>query len=254
VLTGSAAAGACGVHRKFLDANKREKLLRKTRECATDEERYYLLRTQLFDLDEQRALFRQPPALSDGDVLAALGEYIRDIQSEDFFRLFLFSNLMITCSEKTLRVLDKSGSLAGVEIRSPYLDRQLVEFSTQLPSSFDGGKSYVSLKTHMKEAFEDVLPREVLDRTVQGFPCYYWNRGELKELQDALLNRESLEKDGLFDHVEVARILAQEEHSDAKSAGKHAWALMQFSLWHRIHIQRDPTLTDTPVSLRKRSA
>jgi asparagine synthase (glutamine-hydrolysing) len=247
VLTGSAAAGACGVHRKFLDAKKRERLLKKTQDCATDEERYYTLRSRLFDVDEQGQLFRESPRIGKQDVLAALGEYIQDIKSDDFFRLFLFSNLMITSTEKTLRVLDKVGMMASVEVRSPYLDRNLVEFSTQLPSSFDGGQTYASLKTHMKKAFEADLPRPVLERTVQGYPSYYWNNGHLRDYYDRLLSRDSLERDGIFKPDEVARILEEEKHSDAKSVGKLAWALMQFSLWHRIHIKRDPTFLAEPV-------
>src|SRR5262245_52672429 len=131
VLTGSAAAGACGVHRKYLDHRKRQRLEAKIRDCPSDEARYYKLRSGLFDLDGQTRLFRQDPGVSKADILQVLGEYIGDVRSSDFFRLFLFSNLMITSTEKTLRVLDRSGSLASVEIRSPYLHRDLVEFSTR---------------------------------------------------------------------------------------------------------------------------
>jgi len=240
VLTGSAAAGACGVHRKFLDPKKRDKLLEKTLECATDEERYYKLRSRLFDLNVQQQFLKQPPRLSKLDILDMLHHYIGDIKSDDFFRLFLFSNLMITSTEKTLKVLDNVGAMSSVELRSPYLDRALVEFSTQLPSSFDGGKTYVSLKTHLKKAFEKILPPQVLERTVIGYPSYYWNNGELAEYQKRLLSRESIAENDIFNYDGVARLLEEEKSSDAKSAGKHSWALTQFCLWHEIHIKRNP--------------
>jgi len=240
VLTGSAAAGACGVHRKFLDPKKRAKLLEKTQECATDEQRYYKLRSRLFDLEEQAQFLQQPPRLGKQDILDVLHHYIGDIKSDDFFRLFLFSNLMITSTEKTLRVLDRVGALSSVELRSPYLDRALVEFSTQLPSSFDGGQTYVSLKTHLKKAFEKDLPAQVLERTVIGYPSYYWNNGELMEYQKRLLSREAINANGLFNYDGVIRLLEEEKTSDAKSAGKHSWALTQFSLWHEIYIKRNP--------------
>lgn len=242
-LTGSAAAGACGVHRKFLDPEKRARLLKKTQECATDEERYYKLRRRLFDLEDQKKFLRQPPRLQKQDILEVLHHYIGDIKSDDFFRLFLFSNLMITSTEKTLKVLDKVGAMASVELRSPYLDRALVEFSTQLPSSFDGGKTYVSLKTHLKKAFEPVLPRPVLERQVIGYPSYYWNNGELAEYQKRLLNREAVAQNGIFNYEGLARILDEEKYSAAKSAGKHGWALTQFCLWHEIHFKRNPEFT-----------
>ena len=240
VLTGSAAAGACGVHRKFLDPKKRAKLLEKTRECTTDEQRYYKLRSRLFDLDMQAQFLQQPPRLGKEDVLEVLHHYIGDVKSDDFFRLFLFSNLMITSTEKTLKVLDRIGAMNSLELRSPYLDRALVEFSTQLPSTFDGGQTYVSLKTHLKKAFESILPPPVLERPVIGYPSYYWNNGELLEYQNRLLSREAITATGIFSYDGVQRLIEEEKNSDAKSVGKHSWALTQFSLWHEIYIKRNP--------------
>jgi len=244
VLTGSAAAGACGVHRKFLDPKKRAKLLEKTQECATDEQRYFKLRSRLFDLEVQAQFLQQPPRLGKQDILDVLHHYIGDIKSDDFFRLFLFSNLMITSTEKTLKVLDRVGAMNSVELRSPYLDRALVEFSTQLPSSFDGGQTYVSLKTHLKKAFEKILPTPVLERPVIGYPSYYWNNGELLEYQKRLLSREAINANGIFNYAGVMRLLEEEKTSDAKSVGKHSWALTQFSLWYEIYIKRNPEFVE----------
>ncbi|MCG3119516.1 MAG: Asparagine synthetase [glutamine-hydrolyzing] 1 [bacterium] len=240
VLTGSAAAGACGVHRKFLDPKKRAKLLEKTQQCTTDEQRYYTLRSRLFDLETQAQFLKQPPRLGKQDILEVLHHYIGDIKSDDFFRLFLFSNLMITSTEKTLKVLDRVGAMSSVELRSPYLARALVEFSTQLPSSFDGGKTYVSLKTHLKKAFEKILPPPVLERPVIGYPSYYWNNGELQGYQKRLLSREAIAANGVFNYDGVKRLLEEEKNSDAKSVGKQSWALTQFSLWYEIYIKHNP--------------
>jgi asparagine synthase (glutamine-hydrolysing) len=242
VLTGSAAAGACGVHRQFLDPKKRARLLRKTEKCATDEKRYFKLRSCLFDLEQQKPFLRQPPRIGKQDMLDVLHHYIGNIKSDDFFRLFLFSNLMITSTEKTLKVLDKSGIMASVELRSPYLDRALVEFSTQLPASFDGGKTYVSMKTQMQKAFASILPRPVLERRVIGYPSYYWNNGELAEFQARFLSREAVAQNGIFDYEGVRRLLEEEKYSKAKSAGKHGWALTQFCLWYEMYINKNQEL------------
>jgi hypothetical protein len=245
LLTGSAAAGACGVHRKFLDAKKRERLLAQTRACATDAERFYLLRGRLFDLDTQEKLLCRPPAVGEPEILDTLQHYLDAIQSDDFFRLFLFANLSITSAEKSLKVLDESTNLSSVDVRSPYLDRRLVEFSTQLPSTFDG-RSYVSLKTHLKKAFETSLPAEVCERRVIGYPCYYWHRGELAALQRRVLDRETIERNGIFDYTTVCRILEDEKTSEAKSVGKYGWALTEFCAWYEIHINRNPEFMETP--------
>jgi asparagine synthase (glutamine-hydrolysing) len=193
-------------------------------------------------LETQAQILKQAPTVTTRDILAVLGQYIRYIDSDDFFRLFLFSNLAVTSAEKTLRVLENVGAMSGVDIRSPYLDRELVEFSTRLPSSFDGGKTYATLKTHMKKAYETTIPTEVLDRKVIGYPSYYWNNGELDEYQHRLFGREHIERTGLFDHAMVNRLVEDEKTEEKKSAGKYAWALTQFSLWYEERFGPEPRL------------
>ncbi len=123
------------------------------------------------------------------------------------------------------------------------LDRALVEFSTQLPSSFDGGKTYVSLKTHLKKAFEQILPQPVLERPVIGYPSYYWNNGELAEYQERLFSQETVARNAIFDYAGVMRMLEEDKHTQAKSAGKNTWALTQFGLWYEIYIKQNPVFT-----------
>jgi len=80
----------------------------------------------------------------------------------------------------------------------------------------------------------------VLERPVIGYPSYYWNNGELAEYQKRLLSPESIAQNGIFNYEGVMRILEEEKHSEAKSVGKHSWALTQFCLWYEIHIKRNP--------------
>jgi hypothetical protein len=47
-------------------------------------------------------------------------------------------------------------------------------------------------------------------------------------------------RNGVLDYDGVTRILEEEKHSDAKSAGKHSWALTQFGLWYEIYIKQNP--------------
>jgi len=239
VVTGSAAAGACGIHRQFLNHKKRAKWLQKTETCANDEEKYYTLRGRLFPLEQQTQLLRQPLVADKRDVVAALHHYVANVKGPDFFRRFLFANLMITSTEKSVRVLDNVGSMASVEMRAPYLDRSLVEFSTKLPNSFDGGETLVSLKTLLQDAFAADLPKSVLQRKVIGYPSYYWQNGELAEYQEKLLAPAAIAENGIFDQAAVSNILRDERHSEAKSVGKHSWALLQFSLWYEIFIKQN---------------
>jgi asparagine synthase (glutamine-hydrolysing) len=78
-----------------------------------------------------------------------------------------------------VRDSDQMGMAAGLEIRAPFLDWDVVQFALSLPDHLKRGKQ----KKHLLiEAFKDILPERVYQRPKQGFtlPWEYWMRKELK--------------------------------------------------------------------------
>ncbi|HYU78730.1 MAG TPA: asparagine synthase (glutamine-hydrolyzing), partial [Vicinamibacterales bacterium] len=75
-----------------------------------------------------------------------------------------------------LAKVDRAGMLNAVEVRSPYLDRDLVEFVQRLPSRFKlrhGRTKYL-----FKQAMRPLLPEWIVDRPKHGFavPMAQWLR------------------------------------------------------------------------------
>jgi asparagine synthase (glutamine-hydrolysing) len=238
VLTGSGAGGGCGPYSRFRDLDLRQRMLKKSAGLQSDAARFLRLRGKLFGFDEIEELLPEGAALGPSDVERRLEPYLEPITTDEFPRAYLLANLLLTTPEKVCMALDGSGMLASVEIRSPHLDRQLVEFQTTVPSSFDGGQTYVGIKCLLKRAFGSQMPPAVLQRVEAGFPTYYWHRGELAELQAKLFSREALEQHGMFRPEALWRIVEQERHdTTSKSVGKRSWALTQVCLWHAHHVK-----------------
>ena len=63
---------------------------------------------------------------------------------------------------------DQMSMAASIESRVPFLDHQLVEFAAGLPA--DRKLSGLSTKRILREAVQDVLPRQILERPKMGFP------------------------------------------------------------------------------------
>ena len=241
LLTGSGAGGGCGPYRRFRDPKLRQKLQKKVDGIEDAAERFIRLRAKLIDFNDLHALLGEAGAIGPGAVARFLDPYLDEIRTDDVPRAYLLANLLTTCPEKMCMVLDRGGKLASVDIRSPHLDQDLVEFQMTVPSSFDGGRSFVGIKCLLKQAYAPLIPEPVLQREEAGFPCYYWHRGELRALQDRLLSRDHLQRAGMFRPEAVCRIVEQERHdTESKSAGKRAWALTQLSLWHAIHVAKSP--------------
>jgi len=93
-----------------------------------------------------------------------------------------FSNLYLPYN--ILMKVDRASMLHGLEVRSPFLDRDLVQFTMTLPRrfKFNGGQHKVLLK----RALAKHLPREILQRRKKGFgiPFSSWAREMFAELPD----------------------------------------------------------------------
>ena len=79
-----------------------------------------------------------------------------------------------------LRDSDQYSMAVGLELRAPFMDKELVEFALSLPDSIRKGERPKNL---LIEAFIEELPQEVYDRKKMGFtlPWEIWMKEELKD-------------------------------------------------------------------------
>ncbi len=76
-----------------------------------------------------------------------------------FTRLYLQNDI--------LAKIDRASMMHSLEVRTPFLDIDLVDFVRKIPSSYkyrNGSTKYL-----LKKALEPVLPRDILHRSKQGF-------------------------------------------------------------------------------------
>jgi asparagine synthase (glutamine-hydrolysing) len=133
-----------------------------------------------------------------------------------------------------LAKVDQASMAHSLECRSPFLDHRVVELALAMPIRrklrLRGGRSKVILK----QAFADLLPREILTRPKMGFgvPLDRWFRGELRdELRAVLLDPKSLSR-GLF-RPEAVETMVDEHTGSRRDHAYRLWALLMLELWFR---------------------
>ncbi len=128
---------------------------------------------------------------------------------------------------------DRMSMAHGLEVRSPFLDTELLEFATRLPPAFK--VRGLSLKRVLKRAVADLLPEEILSRPKHGFgvPLDRWFRSDLASYTAEILGRgASLRK--LLNGTELDVMLA--EHNRGVDNHGHAlWTLLTLELFLRRH-------------------
>lgn len=133
--------------------------------------------------------------------------------------------------------VDIASMANSLEVRSPFLDRELVEFAVRLPMSLKIRGS--NRKYLLKKAFDGILPAESLYRRKQGFgvPIGEWFRGELRSLaEDTILSERALAR-GYFRREPLTALVR--DHTEGRADHTHRlWALLMLELWHTEFVDR----------------
>src|SRR5437762_2295068 len=145
----------------------------------------------------------------------------------------LHANFTSYLPDDLLVKTDRCTMANSLEARSPFLDRELVEYAASLPDDLKlcGRRT----KAILRDAFVDLVPRPIMHRRKMGFgvPLGAWFRGELRDaMRDLLLAPDARYRDmlsGAFVENLVARHLAGKAN-----LGPHLWAVMCFEVWLRL--------------------
>jgi len=127
---------------------------------------------------------------------------------------------------------DLASMAHSLELRSPWLDHEVVALGLALPESLKtrGREGKVALR----RAFAADLPPEVAGRGKTGFgvPLGRWFRSDLRDAAHDLLSSDR----GWF-RPETVRRLLDEHESGRVDHGHRLWCLLMLELWVREHVE-----------------
>ena len=191
-------------------------------------------------------------------------------KGEDPLNRFLYMDWKFTLADDDLRKVGAMCELAGVAVRFPLLDEEVVEFSTRIPAALK--LKGLTLRYFFKRALRDFLPNATLAKLKHGFglPFHAWltENTVLRELALDSINdlrkrdyfrpafleslidgvsAESQPRGGIWSGV-VQYLIQQQASGHQGPSAELTWTLMILELWMRAHeIRSSESLVDTPV-------
>jgi asparagine synthase (glutamine-hydrolysing) len=126
--------------------------------------------------------------------------------------------------------VDIASMAHALEVRCPFMDTDVVEFTSRLPRRM---LMRWRGKHLLRKAVADLVPAAILRRHKQGFglPLRRWMKDDLGTLvRDVLLDRRARER-GLFDPREVQRLVDSMDRD--RNAPDRVWTLLVLELWFR---------------------
>ena len=127
--------------------------------------------------------------------------------------------------------VDRASMRESLELRNPFLDPAIIEFSWRLPQAMkfrnDKGK-YLP-----RQLLNRYVPEHLTDRPKQGFaaPVKSWLQGALTDWADELLSPANLNRQGIFNTDAVDALWQQRKTNPGKGHSK-LWTLLMFQVWY----------------------
>jgi asparagine synthase (glutamine-hydrolysing) len=140
-------------------------------------------------------------------------------------------------ADHNLNYTDKMSMAAGIEVRVPLLDPDLIDLAFQLPAGIKQRGRHG--KWIFKKAMEGLLPHDVIWRPKTGFgaPVRAWLAGPLRPLMQDMLSEDALRKGGMFDAAAVQRMIVAND-AGRVDASYTLFALMCIEYWRRLFVDR----------------
>jgi len=153
-------------------------------------------------------------------------------EGSDLLDRLLDLNLRTYLVDDLLPKVDRMGMAHGLEVRSPFLDHELVEFALRLPRAMR--VRGLSRKVALKGAVNDLLPPDMLRRRKRGFgiPVDRWFRSDLRAYVQATLGGPDARVRG---HVapDALDAMLGEHQAGVANHGASLWTLLTLEVFLR---------------------
>jgi asparagine synthase (glutamine-hydrolysing) len=138
-------------------------------------------------------------------------------------------------TDQVLVKVDRASMHYALEVRAPFLGKEIVEFVSTLPYRFK--LRGLTTKYILKKLMTGKLPLSIVRRQKKGFgiPVAEWLKKDLRPLAETLFSKEAIQKSGVCNHSYVATLFS--EHCEGKkNHRKKLWTLFIFQLWAREYM------------------
>jgi asparagine synthase (glutamine-hydrolysing) len=127
--------------------------------------------------------------------------------------------------------VDRTSMLTSLESRAPFLNKELWNFTSQLPESYlmkGWDKKHL-----LKEAFKENFPENFLNKSKQGFgvPVGDWLRGHLAPELRSYIELSFLESQGIFNSENITKLVKYHLEGKEDNTFK-VWAFFCFQKWY----------------------
>lgn len=137
---------------------------------------------------------------------------------------------------------DRTSMAASLELRTPFIDRQVFDLARTIPSNLriaHGTTKYI-----LRKAAESFVPEHVLYRKKLGFPVpiRFWLKDELHDWAKELIQNSPVED---YLDKQYALQLLEDHCAGKRDNSRKIWTILTFMVWYQVYVVDQQTFVAT---------
>lgn len=169
------------------------------------------------------------------DPIRNIRDAYRRADTDSMLKSMLHLDWKITLADNDLRKVSHTCQLAGLEVRYPMLDQELMEFSTGIPDRLL--MRGLELRSFYRRSLRDFLPAATLDKSKHGFglPFGVWMSEEKQLRELAYDSLAGFRQRGYLNPAYLDRLTDAHREGHSAYYGVMIWVIMMLELWLQEH-------------------
>ena len=208
-----------------------------------DPERYYLILRNTWDYDPAAFGNLYGPAWRDQHLALTHTEFDGYFtpNGRSVLDQALWAEFHTKMVDDFLMNEDRTSMAHGLEVRVPFLDRDLVRFAMGIPVDLKIKRN--ETKYIFRKAMTGLLPEHALRKKKWGFSFnpYYQFQKDLKHVAERVLTRERVERRGWFNYTYLRRILDHPPHPRLRWHYFFLWLALGLEVWCQMFLDGNVT-------------
>jgi len=164
-------------------------------------------------------------------------DLLNSIPEKESINDILLTDIQLVLPNDMLTKVDLMSMANGLEVRVPFLDYEVVNYFSTLPSEF---KINANLRKRiLQDTYKDLLPAQLYNRPKKGFevPLLKWFQREMKSLiMDDLLSEKFITQQNIFNYSEIEKLKRKLFSSNPEDIHARIWGLVVFQWWWKKYI------------------
>lgn len=133
--------------------------------------------------------------------------------------------------------VDRTSMLTSLECRAPFLNKEIWNFTSQLPENYlinGWDKKHI-----LKESFAEYFPKDFLNKSKKGFgvPVGDWLRDNLKNELMSYCDKPFIEKQNIFNYEVISKLVNNHVQGKIDNTFR-VWTYFCFQKWYKMTYER----------------